>query len=158
MTLTQGGEYLGLRTQQSFDILVSNLRTWATANAPSADPGWLAGNAYAFTGVKWTLAFPILSVWPTLRADPALSAADQQTIENWIVNWLVPPFPGTSAAQAVIPGGLDYWPNDLGYWADATLMADAIRRSDNATFAFGIQRFYGALNQMLPDGSFPLAS
>jgi uncharacterized protein (TIGR03437 family) len=158
MILGQGGEYLGLRTQQSFNILVSNLRTWATANAPSADPGWLASNASAFTAVKWDMAFPILNIWPTLRADPALSAADQQTIDNWIVNWLVPPFPGTSAAQPVIPGSPDYWPNDLGYWADANLMADAIRRSDHATFAFGIQRFYGALNQMLPDGSFPLVS
>jgi len=158
MTLTQGGEYLGLRTQQSFNILVSNLRTWATANAPSADPGWLASNAYAFAGVKWDLAFPILNVWPTLRADPALSTPDQQTIDNWIVNWLVPPFPGTSAAQPVLGSSPDYFPNDLGYWADATLMADAIRHSDNATFAFGVQRFYGALNQMRADGTFPLAA
>lgn len=158
MILTEGGEYLGLRTQQSFSILVSNLRSWATANAPSADPGWLANNAYSFTAVKWDLAFPILNLWPTLRADPALSAADQQTIDNWITNWLVPPFPGTSAAQPVIQSSPDYWPNDLGYWTDATLMANAIGRSDNATFAFGIQRFYGALNQMLADGSFPLVS
>src|ERR1035438_6896446 len=158
MILTQGGEYLGLRTQQSFNILVSNLRTWATANAPIADPEWLASNAYSFTAVKWGIALPILNLWPTLRTDPALSAADQQTIDNWLANSLVPPFPGTSAAQSVIPGNPDYWPNDLGYWTDATLMADAIRRSDNATFAFGIQRFYGALNQMLPDGSFPLVS
>ena len=30
--------------------------------------------------------------------------------------------------------------------------------SDSATFVFGVQRFYGALNQMRADGSFPLAA
>lgn len=52
----------------------------------------------------------------------------------------------------------DFFPNDLGFFADSIIMADAIRRSDNHGFAWGIQRFYGALNQMRADGSFPLAA
>ena len=145
--LSWGGEYLGLRTQQSFKVLVSNLRAWASANAPSVDPSFEASSPGAFWDAKAHMATSILMLWPTLQADPALSAADQQTIESWIVNWLVPP--------PLVP---DYWPDDLGYWYDATRMADAIHRSDNATFAFGVQRFYGALLQMRTDGSFPLAA
>jgi uncharacterized protein (TIGR03437 family) len=145
--LTWGGEYLGLRTQKSFNVLVSNLRAWATANAPSVDPSFGASSPDAFRDAKAQMATSILMLWPTLEADPALSASDHQTIENWIVNWLAPP--------PLVP---DYWPNDLGYWYDATLMADAIRRSDSATFALGVQRFYGALLQMRTDGSFPLAA
>jgi hypothetical protein len=38
MLLTWGGEYLSLHTPQSFVVLVNNLRAWATANAPAADP------------------------------------------------------------------------------------------------------------------------
>ena len=147
MTLAQGGEYLALRTQQSFNVLASNLRSWATANAPSVDPEYEANNAYSFTIAKWTIATPIVMLWPTLRIDPALSPADRQTIENWIDNWLVPPVP--------VP---DFFPDDLGYWADEVVMADAIRRSDDAGFAHGVQRFYGALAQMRADGSFPLAA
>jgi uncharacterized protein (TIGR03437 family) len=149
VVLAWGGEYLGLRTTESFNILVNNLRTWAQANAPSVDPVYNATSegAFSFLANKWPMATPIVMLWPTLRADPALSPADRQTIENWIVNWLVPP--------PVVP---DYFPNDLGYNADSIVMADAIRRGDNATFAFGVQRFYGALNQMRADGSFPLAA
>ncbi len=147
MILAWGGEYLGLRTQQSFNVLSTNLRAWASANAPSVDPAWEASNATGFAQSKGQWALPILMLWPTLRGDPALAASDRETIENWIVNWLVPPVP--------VP---DFWPNDLGYWSDAAEMADAIRRSDNATFAFGVQRFYGALNQIRADGSFPLAA
>jgi uncharacterized protein (TIGR03437 family) len=158
MVLTEGGEYLGLRTEQSFNILMSNLRSWAAANAPAFDAAYAASSPFGVAEAKWDLALPILNLWPTLRTDPAVSATDQQTIDSWIINWLVPPLPGTSAAQAATVTGPDYWPNDLGYWADATLMADAIRRSDNATFAFGVQRFYGALNQMRADGSFPFAA
>jgi len=149
--MTWGGEYLGLRTQKSFSILVSNLRTWATANAPSVDAAWEAMNPSSFFQAKVDLALPILMVWPTLRADPNLAASDQQLIENWIENWLVPSPP------TGFPNG-DYYPNDLGYWDDAVMMADAIRRSDNTTFAFGVQRFYGALYQMRDDGSFPFAA
>lgn len=147
MLLTEGGEYQGLHTQQSFNVLVSNLLSWANANAPSVDPAWLAQNPSSFAQAKYELATSIAMLWPTLRADPALDASDRQTIENWIENWLVPP--------AVPP---DYYPNDLGYWADEARMADAIRQSDNAGFAFGVQRFYGALLQMRADGSFPLAT
>ena len=145
--LTWGGEYLGLGTQESFNVLVSNLRSWAEANAPSVDPVWDAANPGSFAVDKSQWAFSILNLWPTLRADPALAASDVETIDNWIANYLIAPIP--------VP---DFWPNDLGYWSDASEMADAIRRSDNATFAFGVQRFYGALNQMRADGSFPLAA
>jgi hypothetical protein len=144
MTLASGGEYLGLRTQQSFNVLVSNLRAWAAANAPSVDPAWEAINPSSFSQAKQDLATAIVMLWPTLRREPALSAADQQLIDNWIA-WLVPP----------PPVGLDYWPDDLGYWADEVRMADAIRRSDDATFAFGVQRFYGALNQNVGGRQFP---
>ena len=102
LVLTQGGEYMALRTTESFNILVSNLRTWATANAPSVDPVWRRRH--------WVRR-PVLnesmvrgnhpSSWygrlfeRTRRSQPA----DGQTIENWLVNWLVPPLP---------PGG-DYF-------------------------------------------------
>lgn len=148
MLLTQGGEYLGLRTQQSFNVLASNLRAWATANAPSVDLTYEAKSPGSLTQAKEEIATPLAMLWPTLAADQALSPTDRATIENWIVNWIAPPPPR-------VP---DYWPNDLGYWADEIYMADAIRRSDNAAFAWGIQRFYGALNQMRADGSFPLAA
>jgi len=147
MLLTWGGEYLGLRTQQSFNVLVSNLLAWAKANAPSVDPAYNASSPDSFRQGKEDIATPLSMLWPTLRDDPGLSPADRQTIENWIFNWISPP--------RVIP---DYFPNDLGYWADEILMADAIRNSDNESFAFGVQRFYGALNQMRSDGSFPLAA
>lgn len=146
MILTWGGEYLGLRTPTSLNVLVSNLRTWAEANAPSVDPTWNVANP-GFSVLKTEWAFPILNLWPTLEADPALAASDRETIGNWISNSLISPIP--------VP---DFWPNDLGYWNEASEMADAIRRSDNATFAFGVQRFFGALNQMRADGSFPLAA
>jgi poly(beta-D-mannuronate) lyase len=126
---------------------VSNLRAWAEANAPSVDPAWDAAHPGEFTVTKSQWAFPLLNLWPTLRADPALAASDRETIDNWILNYLIAPIP--------VP---DFWPNDLGYWSDASEMADAIRRSDNATFAFVVQRFYGALKQMRADGSFPLAA
>jgi hypothetical protein len=42
MLLKQGGEYLGLRTQQSFNVLVGNLLSWARAKAPSIDPAYAA--------------------------------------------------------------------------------------------------------------------
>lgn len=73
MILTWGGEYLGLRTKRSYDILVNNLHVWATANAPSVDPSWAVSNPSSFAQAKWGIAKPILMLWPTLRADPALS-------------------------------------------------------------------------------------
>ena len=147
MILTWGGEYLGLRTSTSLNVLVSNLRSWAQADAPSVDPTWNAAHPGGFAVNKAQWAFPILNLWPTLRADPALAASDVETIDNWIATYLIDPIP--------VP---DFWPNDLGYWSDSSEMADAIRRGDSATFAFGVQRFYGALNQMRADGSFPLAA
>jgi uncharacterized protein (TIGR03437 family) len=149
MLLAWGGEYLELRTQESFNILVSNLRTWATAQAPSIDPAYAASNPGAMLGPTEEIAMPLTMLWPTLRADPGLSAADQATIDNWLESWLMPPLPA---------GGNVYYPNDLGYFADSILMGDAIRRSDSATFALGVEGFYGALAQMRTDGSFPLAS
>ena len=88
-------------------------------------------------------------LWPTLRADPALAAADRDLIDNWVAS-LVPPIPLSASP--------DFFPNDLGYWSDEIVMAVAIRRSDHEQFAHGVQRFYGALNQMRTDGSFPLAA
>lgn len=81
MLLTWGGEYLGLRTRQSFDVLVRNLLTWARANAPSIDPAYAASSGHTLLP---PLSKPILMLWPTLRADPALSTSDRETIENWI--------------------------------------------------------------------------
>lgn len=149
MLMTWGAEYLGLRTQQSFSVLVSNLRTWAMANAPAVDPtyGATSNGATSFFDAKMSLTAPLVMLWPTLRADPAMAPADRELIDNWISTALVPSVPGS-----------DFFPNDLGYWADEIVMADAIRRSDNVMFAFGVQRFYGALNQMRSDGSFPLAA
>jgi uncharacterized protein (TIGR03437 family) len=149
MLLTWGGEYLSLHTQQSFNVLVSNLRSWATANAPALDPtyGATSAGATAFFDAKMSLTTPLVMLWPTLRADPMLAAPDRESIDNWIGNSLVPSVPGA-----------DFFSNDLGYWADEIVMADAIRRSDDVLFAFGVQRFYGALNQMRTDGSFPLAA
>lgn len=147
MVLAQGGEYLGLQTSESFNILVNNLRSWATANAPLVDPSYVETGYGSLAQNMVAMASPILMLWPTLREDPALSASDEQTIENWIVNKLLP-----------APQFPDFFPSDLGYFADADLMANAIRRSDNTTFAFGVQRFYGALLQMRADGSFPLAA
>lgn len=51
-----------------------------------------------------------------------------------------------------------WFSDDLGYWQQAVNMADSIRRSDHAGFAQGIATFYGALQQMRADGSFPLAA
>src|SRR5580693_7037332 len=48
MILTWGGEYLGLGTQQSFNVLVSNLRAWSEASAPSVDPAWDAASPGGF--------------------------------------------------------------------------------------------------------------
>jgi uncharacterized protein (TIGR03437 family) len=91
----------------------------------------------------------ILMLWPTLRSDPGLTASDRQLIENWIKENLV-----------ILPGAPGYvdFPNDLGEWAAEIVMADGIRRSDNASFAVGIERFYGSLLGMRPDGSFPLSA
>jgi hypothetical protein len=139
MILTWGGEYLGLRTRQSYDVLVSNLLSWARAKAPSIDPDYAAGGA-----TLWLppLSKPILMLWPTLRSDAALSASDRETIENWIHS-LVSPRP---------PGG--WFSNDLGYFGESVNMADAISRSDDLGFAQGIAQFYGALLQMRADGTF----
>ena len=149
MLLTWGGEYMSLHTEQSFNVLVSNLRTWATANAPSIDPtyGATSTGPVTFFDAKMSVTTPLVMLWPPLRADPALAPADRDMIDNWIANTLVP------AVQ-----GSDFYPNDLGYWSDEIVMADAIRRSDDLNFAHGVQRFYGALNQMRTDGSFPLAA
>jgi uncharacterized protein (TIGR03437 family) len=85
-------------------------------------------------------------LWPTLRADPSLATSDEQTIDNWITG-LISPRP---------MGG--WFPDDLGYWQQEVNMADAIRRSDDAGFAQGIATYFGALQQMRADGSFPLAA
>ncbi|HLK62366.1 MAG TPA: alginate lyase family protein [Bryobacteraceae bacterium] len=147
--LQWGGEYLGLGTSQSRKILTRNLLAWAQANAPPLDPQPNDLND-AFQYSNMELSKPILMLWPTLRDDPALAAADRQTIENWIVNRLMP--------VAYVPGGVggDYpYRNSWGYFGASIQMADAIRRSDNQTFANAIQEFYVALNQMRPDGSLP---
>jgi uncharacterized protein (TIGR03437 family) len=148
MLLSWGGEYMSLHTPQSFNVLVSNLRTWATVNAPSIDPACAAAPFCVGTlfTQKEVITTPLVMLWPTLRADPALPPADRDTIDNWVAS-LAPPIPTQ-----------DFFPNDLGYWSDEIVMADAIRRSDHERFAHGIQRFYGALNQMRTDGSFPLAA
>jgi uncharacterized protein (TIGR03437 family) len=141
--LDWGGEYLGLHTRQSYNVLIGNLLSWAQANAPGIDP------AYAASGHSlWLppITKPILMLWPTLRADAALSNADAETIENWIQS-LVRPRP---------QGG--WFSDDLGYFAESVNMADAIAHSDDAGFAQGIAQFYGALQQMRADGSFPLAA
>jgi hypothetical protein len=143
LLLTWGGEYLGLRTRQSFDVLKRNLLTWANAKAPPIDPDWAASGKSIWLP---PLTKPILMLWPTLKADPSLSGSDQQTIENWLTSLVSPrPFAG-------------WFSDDLGYFAESVNMADAIRRSDDAGFALGVARFYGALDQMRPDGSFPLAA
>ena len=100
MLLAWGGEYLGLRTQQSFNTLVSNLRTWATAQAPSIDPTYAASNSGAMLAATEEIAIPLTMLWPT-RADPGLSTADQATIDNWLENWLMPPLP--EGATSIIP-------------------------------------------------------
>ncbi len=144
MLLTWGGEYLGLRTSQSFNVLVRNLLTWAQANAPSIDPAYAANGGHLWLP---PLSKPILMLWPTLRADPALTTSDQQAIDNRIDS-LISPRP---------PGGR--FSNDLGYFAESVNMADAIGRYDDVGFAQGIAQFYGALHQMRDaDGSFPLAA
>jgi hypothetical protein len=60
-------------------------------------------------------------------------------IDCTFTNWLVPPPPLSDS----FPNS-DYFPNDLGDFADSIVMADAIRRSDHTSFAVGIKRFYGA--------------
>jgi hypothetical protein len=150
MVMRWGGEYLGLGTSQSRQILTKNLLAWAQANAPVLDPAANDLN-HAFEYANMELSKPILMVWPTLRDDPLLPASDRQTIENWIVNKLMP--------VAYIPGGVGGaypYTNNWGYFGASVQMADAIRRSDHLTFANAIQEFYVALNQMRPDGSFPL--
>lgn len=151
MLMSWGGEYMSLHTQQSFNVLVSNLRTWANANGPLIDPACdvASGCAGAFFTDTENLTTPLVMLWPTLRADPALASADRELIDNWVSS-LVPAIPLSASP--------DFFPNDLGYWSDEIVMADAIRRSDHDKFAHGIQRFYGALNQMRTDGSFPLAA
>ena len=143
MTLTWGGEYLGLRTKQSFDVLTQNLLTWANAKAPVIDPEWAAQGRSIWLP---PLTKPILMFWPTLSADPALSSSDRQTIETWLQS-LISPRPANG-----------WFSDDLGYFAESVNMADAVRRTDDAGFALGVARFYGALDQMRPDGSFPLAA
>ncbi len=144
-----GGEYLGLRTPQSFNKLVDNLVAWAQANAPSVvatanlmDIGFSTGDSFRYSLMETTK--PILMLWPTLQDDPALAASDRLTIENWIENKLMP----------LAPIELSF-SNNHGYFGASVEMADAIRRSDNATFEQSIQKFYVALNQMRSDGSFP---
>ncbi len=147
MLLSWGGEYLGLRTQESFDVLVGNLRAWASANVVTVDPSY-SGSATTHTYMI-DVAKELAMLWPTLREDPALSTADRQLIENWLTGHLV-----------AYPSDPDYFnfPNDLGEFGASTVMADAVRRSDNADFEVGVQRFYGSLLQMRPDGSFPLSA
>ena len=150
MVMQWGGEYLGVGTSQSRKILTSNLLAWAQASAPVLDPTPNDLN-HAFEYSNMNLSKPILMVWPTLRDDPALAQSDRQTIENWIVNKLMP--------VAYIPGGVGGaypYANNWGYFGASVQMADAIRRSDHLTFANAIQEFYVALNQMRPDGSFPM--
>jgi hypothetical protein len=146
MLLKWGGEYLGLRTKASFHILTGNLRTWAAADAPAMDPTNTVGPPTTYA-LMMDVAKILGMLWPTLREDPALAPSDRELIDNWIATRLVPPFP--------VP---DFFPNDLGEFGDSIAMADAIRHSDHATFALGIQRFYGSLYQMRPDGSFPLSA
>lgn len=143
LILTWGGEYLGLRTRQSFDVLTRNLLTWAGAKAPVIDPAWAADGHSIWLP---PLTKPLLMLWPTLKADQALSSSDSQTIESWLQSLISPrPFSG-------------WFSDDLGYFAESVNMADAIRHSDDAGFALGVASFYGALDQMRSDGSFPLAS
>jgi hypothetical protein len=147
MLLLWGGEYLGLHTQQSFNVLVNNLHNWASANAPIIDPN--SSVPQSTYSIMLDSASTLSMLWPTLRADPRLSSSDQQLIDNWIANTLVA-LPSNPAFTS--------FPNDLGDWAAEIAMADSIRRSDHASFAFGIQRFYGALIQMRADGSLPLSA
>jgi uncharacterized protein (TIGR03437 family) len=148
--LTWGGEYLGLRTSQSFNVLVRDLRSWAQANAPSLAPGASFHDSGAVTGSSYRYSMmemskPILTLWPTLRDDPALAVADRTLIDNWIANTLAP--------VAVFAAGFT---NNQGYFGSSDQMADAIHRSDHNAFAASIEKFYVALNQMRSDGSFPL--
>ncbi|HLK69491.1 MAG TPA: alginate lyase family protein [Bryobacteraceae bacterium] len=145
-----GGEYLGLGTSHSFQVLTSNLRAWAKADAPQIDPAFSdAGLPYEYALMG--LAKSIVPLWSVLRNDPALSASDAQLIENWLENRIMP--------RASIPGGVNgaqAFTNNWGYYGASVQMADAIRRGDNQTFANAVQEFYVALNQMRTDGSFPL--
>jgi hypothetical protein len=123
------GEYLGTRSTRSFEVLVRNLRPWAAANAPAIDPD--SADSANVHGLMIDVATELLMLWPTFRDDPALSSTDRELIENWL-NRLI-----------ALPGTPDFFsfPNDLGEWGAQVAMADGIRRSDHAAFAFGIQRF-----------------
>jgi uncharacterized protein (TIGR03437 family) len=148
--LTWGGEYLGLQTRHSFQILSSNLLGWSQADVPQMDPTF-TDNGLPYEYALMSMTKPILMLWPTLRDDPALGPSDRQLIESWITNRLMP--------RAAIPGGVNGSPaftNNWGYNGASVQMANAIRRSDHQTFAHAVEVFYVALNQMRQDGSFPL--
>jgi uncharacterized protein (TIGR03437 family) len=141
-----GGEYLAVRSPQSLNVLMSNLRTWATANAPAFSPDYTGGATRQ--SIMMDVATALAMLWPVLRTDPAISASDQMLVDNWIAS--ITALPGDPAFTT--------FPNDLGDWAAEIAMAQGIERSDNSLFAFGTQRFYGALVQMRPDGSLPLSA
>jgi hypothetical protein len=148
MVMMWGGEYLGLRTAQSIAVLRRNLLAWANVNAPILDP---ASSVSPILYATMELSKPLTMLWPTLRNDPSIGAADRQTIDNWINNRLLP--------VAFIPGGKGgSYPfiNNWGYFGSSIQMADAIRHSDHLMFANAVQEFYVALNQLRSDGSFPL--
>jgi hypothetical protein len=141
-----GGEYMAVRSPQSLNVLASNLRTWATANAPAFSPNYTGGATRQ--SIMMDVATALAMLWPVLRTDPGISSSDQTLIDNWIAS--ITALPGDPAFTT--------FPNDLGDWAAEIAMAQGIQRSDNSLFAFGIQRFYGALLQMRPDGSLPLSA
>jgi hypothetical protein len=74
MVVSFGGEYLGLHTTRSFNVLVNNLRAWATANAPSFAPTFTGSQNRPSVMLDVVSALSVL--WPTLRLDPALASSD----------------------------------------------------------------------------------
>ena len=151
--MQSGADYLNSATPGTIQNVVSNLRSWAIADALLTFPGYQPGNPnqddtrIRYT-INTTISLPLAYTWGMIRIDPAVSAADRSTIDQW-VNRVVT-FAQTPYNDQVLPDA-----NNHGYLQASVRMAWAISMGDDEGFAESVERYYVAVNQMNPDGSLP---
>lgn len=148
-----GADYIARGEPAVATAIVSNLRSWAQANALSVFPGIAPGqiNQPDFRP-KYNLMLvlvPMVHTWSLVRQDPVVTVADRALIDGWFARVI---------AYATEPNGGPQNPENpfnVGYLVRGLKMAWGTVVGNNVAVAEGMEKVLMGLNQMRSDGSFP---
>ena len=129
--------------------LLSHLDRWAQANAltdytVSTEKG--ASNQ-AWYQTEWSASAAALALSQVVR-EPSLDAAQLARVIDWLHR--------VSRKQISFPGGANTCCNNHAYWRGVHATMVGVLANDSELFRWGVGRYALAIEQLAPDGSWPL--